>query len=877
MNIFAELFFDLSGVQCSHPNVLALGTALAVVICVWSLWIGRASSSALLALLGRSAVCVGLAVLAAEPQIEFVTEVPTQLLLLGGRELPEGAVRHERFNALVADSSSAFWLPPQATPLDLNDTVQVAALLPNAAACQTVVALDGIEGLRQNEAMRSLHACVLPAHVRAAPPYSGLELQVSAAATPATNLPARLRGHARIEGPASLRVLVDGQVVEEREVFLAPGAFDVPLTELMLTQGYHSVVALIGSGAAQRAAVATVEAASAALVAVVCAEPAPWSMSALQAQGREVVHVSPAELGSSSVARQARTLVLDRVSATQLSQTDTLAVLRQRAVRGLGWVYLPAEAHGDLGTESAAPFAALLPAQEREAQVTPPPLPDPPPDEKPDELQPADPAKRTREMRNVPTLGLVVAIDASGSMQGEPMRLAKEAAWAAVQVLHPEDFVGVIAFNKEAKELLSLTKAGDKDTVKDRIARIQCGGGTDFSSALELAEEIFAEEKFSVRHLILLSDGESEPGRFEAITQRLVRAGITVSTVGCGPALNVRDLSNIAAHGGGKFYPAYSLKEVPEIFTIEAERVIARSGARRAPPNTVPTPLAPQPVSKPEPTPELPKPAKPPEIAPLRQVRRVAEVALLQGVDCTRIPGVSDLIRLHATDTGTVALSADEDPLLVQGQYGAARVVQFAVPFEGAFAANWSSSSTAQVLLAQATAWCEGRDAAERARLSAITSGRSVLWRGEDLFERHPDHSSATFTVQTPAGALGEQTTSMAELQWQSLASPSESAPVLFGTLRLQRDGAVAHAAALLPTSAQRTCALPHPQGLDHWAAALGAEIALVPPQRSTQRFIGHSAHASGEWLAAVAALAFAVALALERVAPTALIREKKV
>src|SRR4029079_19703931 len=48
-----------------------------------------------------------------------------------------------------------------------------------------------------------------------------------------------------------------------------------------------------------------------------------------------------------------------------------------------------------------------------------------------------------------PSLGMVIVIDKSGSMGGSKIEMAKDAAKAAVELLGPNDKVGVIAFEGE--------------------------------------------------------------------------------------------------------------------------------------------------------------------------------------------------------------------------------------------------------------------------------------------------------------------------------------------------------------------------------------------------------------------------------------------
>ncbi len=73
---------------------------------------------------------------------------------------------------------------------------------------------------------------------------------------------------------------------------------------------------------------------------------------------------------------------------------------------------------------------------------------------------------------------MVLVIDKSGSMGGQKIELAKDAAKGAVELLGPRDQIGVIAFDGSSNWVSELHAASDKDYVIDRIATIEASGGT---------------------------------------------------------------------------------------------------------------------------------------------------------------------------------------------------------------------------------------------------------------------------------------------------------------------------------------------------------------------------------------------------------------
>ena len=140
----------------------------------------------------------------------------------------------------------------------------------------------------------------------------------------------------------------------------------------------------------------------------------------------------------------------------------------------------------------------------------------------------------SRSNRKTPSLGLLCIIDRSGSMTGEKIEMAKDAARAAVELLSPRDYAGVVAFDDQAFWVAEMTSAVDKDALLARIATLQPGGGTNIAAGLELGFSQISASPAKIKHVILLTDGVSTPGPFYELTSRMAEDRITVSTVAVG-------------------------------------------------------------------------------------------------------------------------------------------------------------------------------------------------------------------------------------------------------------------------------------------------------------------------------------------------------
>ena len=168
-----------------------------------------------------------------------------------------------------------------------------------------------------------------------------------------------------------------------------------------------------------------------------------------------------------------------------------------------------------------------------------------------------------------PSLALMLVIDKSGSMGGEKIEMAKEAARAAVELLGPSDKVGVLAFEGENFWVSEMHPCTDKGFVLDRIASLEAGGGTVMAPAMEEAHETLRSTVAKLKHVIILTDGISSPGDFEGIAQAMTADRITCSTVAMGGGADQPLLEEIARLGNGRSYVADDPAQVPQIFAKE--------------------------------------------------------------------------------------------------------------------------------------------------------------------------------------------------------------------------------------------------------------------------------------------------------------------
>ncbi len=153
-------------------------------------------------------------------------------------------------------------------------------------------------------------------------------------------------------------------------------------------------------------------------------------------------------------------------------------------------------------------------------------------------------------------VGVVLALDASGSMAGAPLDAAKTAASDFIQQARPEDRIAIISFADEVQVLAGFTN--NKDSLTSTIEGIEAGGETSFNDAVirgvELFDAVTAQDLLA--NLIVLTDGDDT-----ASVATLEQAVSTVSASGVrtfgvaleSPDFNPDPVEQIATAGAGLF------------------------------------------------------------------------------------------------------------------------------------------------------------------------------------------------------------------------------------------------------------------------------------------------------------------------------------
>ncbi len=162
---------------------------------------------------------------------------------------------------------------------------------------------------------------------------------------------------------------------------------------------------------------------------------------------------------------------------------------------------------------------------------------------------------------------LALVIDRSGSMSGEKLEMAKSASIATAEVLTRNDYIGVWAFDSESHVVVPMTRLTSSAAVAGQISGVTSGGGTNMYPGMTDARNALQRVKAKIKHMLILTDGETAGSGYEALASQCRSEGITISTVGIGGAVRMPFLQAVASLGGGQSYSTMEASAIMRIFT----------------------------------------------------------------------------------------------------------------------------------------------------------------------------------------------------------------------------------------------------------------------------------------------------------------------
>lgn len=181
-----------------------------------------------------------------------------------------------------------------------------------------------------------------------------------------------------------------------------------------------------------------------------------------------------------------------------------------------------------------------------------------------------------------PPVNLALVIDRSGSMSGDKIDRAREAAIELVRRLAPDDIISIIAYDTRVETLVPAQRVGNPRRLEEIIRGIEAEGNTALHGgvtrgAAEVRRHI--EDGRYVNRVILLSDGlanvgPSSPEELGRLGHSLMKEGISVTTIGLGLGFNEDLMTRLASRSDGNTYFVENSDDLPGIFNRELGDVL---------------------------------------------------------------------------------------------------------------------------------------------------------------------------------------------------------------------------------------------------------------------------------------------------------------
>ena len=321
-------------------------------------------------------------------------------------------------------------------------------------------------------------------------------------------------------------------------------------------------------------------------------------------------------------------------------------------------------------------------------------------------------------------LCLIFVIDKSSSMASSywgksKLEMAKMAAFSSIEMLNPVDSVGIVAFDTEIDWIVPIIKANNRQKIADQLSQVIEGGGTDLFPALVDVQQILNQVSASRKHVIVLSDGQTEEGDFQSLVQSMNKADISVSTVAIGSGADIVLMDSIARWGNGRAYYTDDPKNIPKIFTGETKIITQKIIAEKV----------------------------------LQPVLNMAN-EITQGIDDAGLPIIHGQVLTYPKPGANVFIGTGKGPLLAAWQYGLGRSVAFTSDLSNRWGKDWIVWEHYSKFAAQMVKWAQRKEAQKSVFATIDRRGENGIF-AVDVFagdHRFVNHLDLNVTVLPPDG-----------------------------------------------------------------------------------------------------------------------------
>jgi Ca-activated chloride channel homolog len=180
-------------------------------------------------------------------------------------------------------------------------------------------------------------------------------------------------------------------------------------------------------------------------------------------------------------------------------------------------------------------------------------------------------------------LNISIVLDRSGSMGGDKIAYARQAANFVVDQLASDDIVSIVNYDDVVEVTAPSETVKNKEVLKRKIAALTARGSTNLTGGML---EGYAQAKTTrregyVNRVLLMTDGLAnagitDPQQMKKLAgQKYMEEGIALSTFGLGADYNEDLLTMLAEMGRANYYFIGSADKIPAIFATELKGLLS--------------------------------------------------------------------------------------------------------------------------------------------------------------------------------------------------------------------------------------------------------------------------------------------------------------
>jgi uncharacterized membrane protein len=291
-------------------------------------------------------------------------------------------------------------------------------------------------------------------------------------------------------------------------------------------------------------------------------------------------------------------------------------------------------------------------------------------------------------------LYLIYVIDKSSSMTSSykdksKLEMAKIAAFSSIEMLNPIDNVGIVTFETEFGWTVPITTANERQKIAENLSRVMEGGGTDLYPALKDVQRVLNQITSGRKHVIVLSDGETDEADFQPLVQSMSASGISISTVSIGQGANIALMRSIAEWGMGRAYYTDDPNNIPKIFTSETKIISKKTITEKTM----------QPVVK-------------------------LSNEILHGLVNVKLPAIYGQVVTYPKPGAELLIETEQGPLLAAMQYGLGRSVAFTSDLSNRWGKDWIKWKHYGKFTSQMVKWAQRKETRKRFSATIDSKGK---------------------------------------------------------------------------------------------------------------------------------------------------------